>query len=151
MDDDSPGIRTRMEVVEPRGADGAAGAGQVLHRHRLAELPLERLREGARHEVGAAARPEGDDERDGLARELLLGVGGGRTREQQGEQGGQAGDGASDAHVGSLLTIEVGSVRRDTSRAAIRVPSGSARGASGLGSRRWRPPARLDTRGGKAI
>ena len=43
---------------DARRAGRAAGAGDVLDQHRLAEIPGDRLGDNARHHVGAATRRE---------------------------------------------------------------------------------------------
>ncbi|MDT4868004.1 hypothetical protein FQZ97_1029430 [compost metagenome] len=49
------------------GRQLAAGTGLVFHHHGLAERGLQLGRDGAGHEVGAAAGWVGDDQRDRLA------------------------------------------------------------------------------------
>ena len=56
------GIGARRDL----GADRAACAGTVLDHHRLAPEVGETRRKKTRHDVGAAARREGDDDPDGL-------------------------------------------------------------------------------------
>ncbi len=61
----------RLLRGEPR-AHHAAGAGAVLHDHRLAERGLRVRRHGAREDVRAAAGREGVDEAHELRRRPLL-------------------------------------------------------------------------------
>ena len=55
-------VPARFALRYDRGAHVTAGAGAVLHHHRLAERVGELGQDLARHRVGGPARHEGDDE-----------------------------------------------------------------------------------------
>ncbi len=77
---EKPGIAVGLRLGDVIGADGAAGAGPVLHEGRAAELRAQLRREDARRHVGETAGAERYHDADGLRRP---GLRGGLERAQQ--------------------------------------------------------------------
>eukprot|EP01136_Pigoraptor_vietnamica_P000419 Opistho-1_new@25714 len=107
---DEEGVAVGRGAHHFGGRDVAAGAGLVVDQHGLAERLRQRLREDARHHVGAAAGRKADDHADGLGRPCASGcgcrrLGPGRMAGER--EATQCGHGAAQppAHAGGELLL----------------------------------------------
>ena len=112
---DEEGVAIGRRALDPRGADGAGGAGLVLDDEGLPEGLRELRADRAGDRVGGAAGREGHDERDGLLGPGL-GVGARDGSESEGEEGEEL------LHVDG--SCRVGGLR------GLRAPSGGRHGSA---------------------
>ena len=123
VDGDAAGVGDQQRVTIGRGAghlahaDGAVGAGLVVHDHWLTELLAELIRHGAGNGVGERACRKAHHDADGLGGPVVcLGVRGRGRRNQPGcgqakRQGGAARGVAMSCGHFCLLAVFLGKIR----------------------------------------